>query len=662
MLHSSVVASAAQAALAAIMALLIQRAATTHAARCLGAVFALFAAYSATIGAGYTAKPSSAPLATTLFVMCLVFAFASSLAFTAFLSARFSGARMSRTKLALAMVPPVAGASVVLREVLAGGSGMGPYAVLTLVVLAIQISNLGWMVSLRSRLDARGRKALSRYAIVLLVPFVPMVLDVVGMWIAPVPGYRLIRSLTTMAFLYALLAAFLNDDVQVVSLRARALGGTLTLMLGTVVVTGELVAGQKGTREAHEAVIALLALAGVMVFAVPVLVNLLYRRSFIGPLERLVEHVSVADGGRFDAIVIEHRDEIGLLAESFNVTMSRLMATRDELETKLRELARRNEQVEELNDELRWQLESRSKDLANMTAVESTDQDCRPGDVLGGRYRVVGLLGRGGMGAVHRVVRLRDEKHFALKIINQVDAEAAARFAREAEVAVKLKGPHLVSVVDVGITNGRPFLVMELILDGSLEDQRPRFGDPAWALGVLAQIARGLETIHARGIIHRDLKPANVLIASVNGEQVAKISDFGIAKERVDTFAATMPNDGSGRRLTATGALMGTVNYMAPELGEPGAKATSAVDVFAFGLIGWELCSGALPFRVPPIFVCLAGAELPAPSPLTVDTEPSLAALLHRCISPVPTDRPTAAEVARVLTAQLSSRAADVAS
>jgi serine/threonine-protein kinase len=267
------------------------------------------------------------------------------------------------------------------------------------------------------------------------------------------------------------------------------------------------------------------------------------------------------------------------------------------------------------------------------------------------------------MGAVYEVARAVDGRRLALKVITAaLSAKHAARFAREAEIGSRLQHENLVSIVDVGVTRGTPFLVMELVQGGSMEDHRERFGDASWALPVLRQIARGLAALHANHIVHRDLKPGNVLLAGgkASREPVAKISDFGVSRfgapddsadsADVDPKGATVDvgaRPASPRDLTEPGGLMGTPVYMPPEAWFGPARDPSA-DVFSFGVLAYEALTGRSPFPVPPVLLARAGQPLPEPTLL--DGVPrDVAALVLACLRAEPALRPTADEVAEVL-------------
>jgi serine/threonine-protein kinase len=334
----------------------------------------------------------------------------------------------------------------------------------------------------------------------------------------------------------------------------------------------------------------------------------------------------------------------------------------------------RQRTIESANAELQRQVAERSRELGDALAKlgQRPAHKLDSGRVIDGRYRVLDKLGSGGMGTVHAVERISDGAKLALKTIRGAgDTDVMARFAREAQVAAELDHPNLLPVLDVGITDGGLFLVMPLVDGGSLEAQRAKFGDRKWAAPLLPQIAAGLAALHERGIVHRDLKPGNVLLA--NG--VARIADFGLASLAktpgtdpptvdgkagaaiADTLAAGSDRTITGRlnrggesppespALTRMGDVFGTPAYMAPEL-ERGVHAVKpSSDVFAFGLIAYELLTGGPAFTEAPLLTRMSGKEIPAPDLARVP------AAIGRCLDLDPAKRPTAAEVAKDLAA-----------
>jgi biopolymer transport protein ExbB/TolQ len=330
-----------------------------------------------------------------------------------------------------------------------------------------------------------------------------------------------------------------------------------------------------------------------------------------------------------------------------------------ETEARAKELEARSREVGLLNAELRHQIAERSRELTE--ALSRSGPSVPPAELAAGetfdrRYRVERPLGRGGMGAVYEVERLADGRRLALKVVTtELSGRSAARFAQEAEIGARLQHENLVSIVDVGVAaGGTPFLVMELVLGTSMEEQRRRFGDERWATPILRQIAAGLAELHAHRIVHRDLKPANVLLVE-GGEgtaPLAKVSDFGISRFgivedglNVDVAGATLDVVGaSPRDLTQTGAVMGTPLYMAPEAWLTPARHPSA-DVFSFGIVAYEALTGRAPFAVPPVLLVRAGQTIPEPLPIAA-APTSFGALILSCLHLEPTKRPRAKEIA----------------
>jgi len=292
------------------------------------------------------------------------------------------------------------------------------------------------------------------------------------------------------------------------------------------------------------------------------------------------------------------------------------------------DLAQHVREIEALNDELRRRIGERSREV-RASIARSSDAAPWPkaGDEILGRYRIERLVGIGGMGRVYEVTSAREGRKLALKVVGKrATDEALSRFAREAELAARVVHPNVVSVVDFDVAeDGLPFLVMELVAGETLERHRARFGDVPWALGVLAQIASGLEAIHARAIVHRDLKPANVLVTNATSadETHARITDFGISRaaDALGDMHVTPSNDvtirdatnvdGDARstRLTQAGLILGTPAYMAPELANGARDATPVADSFAFAVMAFELLTRTYPFDEPPMLAAQRGGR-----------------------------------------------------
>jgi serine/threonine-protein kinase len=226
-------------------------------------------------------------------------------------------------------------------------------------------------------------------------------------------------------------------------------------------------------------------------------------------------------------------------------------------------------------------------------------------DILPARYRDAELIGRGGMGEIFRA---RDDvlgRDVAVKVLAERfagEAEVRERFTREALTAARLSGePKVVTIFDVGEHHGRPFIVMEYLAGGSLEDVLRREGEqpPGRALAWLEEAGRALDAAHADGIVHRDVKPANLLLDAAGHVNVA---DFGIASAAgLDSF-------------TRPGTVLGTAGYLSPEQAR-GERATPASDRYALGVVAYELLSGERPFaRDNPTAEAAAHASAPVPT------------------------------------------------
>ena len=217
------------------------------------------------------------------------------------------------------------------------------------------------------------------------------------------------------------------------------------------------------------------------------------------------------------------------------------------------------------------------------------------GTVAAGRYRVIKQLGEGGMGQVYLAEHIAIEKRIALKVLHAEYAhkgDIVARFQQEAISASRIKHPNVLDVFDFGqLENGCFYLAMEFLEGNDLADeiQRSRVIEPYLAL----QICRALAAAHGKGVVHRDMKPENVFLQRTpDGEEVVKIVDFGIAQLRTNEEAAA---GASKRRLTRTGMIFGTPEYMSPEQAA-GKHADLRSDVYAVAIILYEMFTGAVPF------------------------------------------------------------------
>ncbi|WP_240181840.1 Stk1 family PASTA domain-containing Ser/Thr kinase [Nocardioides sp. 616] len=210
------------------------------------------------------------------------------------------------------------------------------------------------------------------------------------------------------------------------------------------------------------------------------------------------------------------------------------------------------------------------------------------GRTLEQRYRILRRVARGGMASVYEAVDTRLDRVVAVKVMHPglgEDEEFVARFVREARAAAGLSHPNIVSVHDQGEDDGTVFLAMEYVAGHTLRDviRKESPMTPARALALLDPVLSALATAHRAGLVHRDIKPENVLIADEPGRNQVKVADFGLAK-------AVSANT----QHTATGVLIGTVSYLAPELVVQG-RADERADVYAVGVMLYELLTGTKP-------------------------------------------------------------------
>jgi serine/threonine protein kinase len=272
--------------------------------------------------------------------------------------------------------------------------------------------------------------------------------------------------------------------------------------------------------------------------------------------------------------------------------------------------------------------------------------------VLADRYVVEARLGDGAMGTVYRARHIKFGRRFAIKVLHKSlmeNPKVVQRFEREAELAGRLRHTNVASVVDVGVHDGMHFMAMEfasgetltaLLADGPMTEVR--------MLDIVKQLCAGLQHAHEVGLIHRDFKPDNVIVEPVaGGREVARIVDWGVAIVR-EAAADTEAED----RLTTKGIVVGTPHYMAPEQAR-GAAMDHRVDLFALGLICYELLTGVLPFEGSGVDIARANLGSPIPPMLernpNVRIDPVLEGVVRRLLEKHPDDRPASGNGAREL-------------
>ncbi|MEM7152476.1 MAG: serine/threonine-protein kinase [Myxococcota bacterium] len=236
------------------------------------------------------------------------------------------------------------------------------------------------------------------------------------------------------------------------------------------------------------------------------------------------------------------------------------------------------------------------------------------GAVLADRYRLVRILGRGGMGAVWEAEHTSLGTPVAVKLIKPelADGERTrARFLREARSAAGLRSPHVVQIFDYGVQDDTPYIAMELLEGESLAERLRRVGrlPPAQVMAIVAQVGRAVSKAHDRRIVHRDLKPDNIFIVEDDDAELCKVLDFGIAK--------VLPGDTTLEADTRSSAMLGTPYYMSPEQAIDASDVDGRSDLWSLAVIAFECVVGGRPFdasTVPALSVQILVDPIPVPS------------------------------------------------
>jgi serine/threonine protein kinase len=262
-----------------------------------------------------------------------------------------------------------------------------------------------------------------------------------------------------------------------------------------------------------------------------------------------------------------------------------------------------------------------------------------PGDLIDHRYRLEERTGSGGMAEVWRAFDTRLRRAVAIKILAarfSEDADYLVRFFSEAQSLARVQHPSVVTVLDYGTVDSRPYLVMEYVSGGTLANRTGVPMDPREAVDIVKAVAGAAGAAHARDIVHRDIKPGNILIADGR----PKLADFGIASYS------------GAERLTGTGVTVGSPSYISPEQATD-KPITARSDVYALGVVLYELLTGRRPFEsdnLPAIVIAHVEEPPQPPSAHTSGIAPALDALVMKCLAKDPARRFTdGTELARAL-------------
>ena len=255
------------------------------------------------------------------------------------------------------------------------------------------------------------------------------------------------------------------------------------------------------------------------------------------------------------------------------------------------------------------------------------------GTILDGRYKIEGLLGEGGMGVVYRAKHTALGKSLAVKVLRaevSKDTEIVTRFRQEAQSATAIGNEHIIDISDFGaLPDGSTYFVMEFLdgvsLSGALDEQRPL--PVSRTIHIAKQLCDALGAAHERGIVHRDLKPDNIyLVHRSSDNDFVKVLDFGIAKV-----------GGASSKLTRAGQVFGTPHYMSPEQCQ-GAEIDQRTDIYALGIIFYEMSAGRVPFDADNLMGILTKHLYEQPTPIrdlptSVDVNPELESVILKALA-----------------------------
>lgn len=278
----------------------------------------------------------------------------------------------------------------------------------------------------------------------------------------------------------------------------------------------------------------------------------------------------------------------------------------------------------------------------------------QPGHVVDGKYKIIRVIGRGGMGVVYEAHHLLLAQSVALKVVLPEIAghpEIVARFMSEARNSAKIESDHVARVMDVGkLENGIPFMVMELLTGQDLDAILTSEGalDATRVVDLMLETLDGVASAHALGIIHRDLKPGNLFV-SRKGSRLTrvKVLDFGISK---NLGAAQF----AGSHVTSTSSIVGSPAYMSPEQLRGSKQIDARADIWSLGVIAYQLVTGVLPYEsdnVGALFAAILETEPLRPRQLKPDMPEALDIAIMKCLQKKPADRfKTTLELAAALT------------
>jgi serine/threonine-protein kinase len=392
-----------------------------------------------------------------------------------------------------------------------------------------------------------------------------------------------------------------------------------------------------------------LVLVSLAVMVVALVIAYFVASRITGPVRHLAGLVERARNGSYSgAVTVDTRDEIGVLARTFNRLLADLRE-KEQLIGFLREGMTGLRKGAAAGGERRSGIDRRASPATAQTQLASQTTmalDAVPtqaggetarGSLFANRYEVLGTVGKGGMGVVYRARDQQLDEVVALKVVRsevmKEDPTLLDRFKQEIKLARRITHRNILRTHDFGETAGTPYISMEYLEGVTLKDLLRSKGALPLGVGlrIAKQMCQGLEAAHQQGVVHRDIKPQNILILPESGD--LKIMDFGIAR------VSEMEAGASG--LTTAGTVMGTPDYIPPEQAQ-GNPADFRSDIYSLGVVLYEIFTGRMPFSGDTVMaVVLSHIQKPPPPPRSVNPKvpPDLEAIILRCLEKQPDRR-----------------------
>jgi serine/threonine-protein kinase len=369
-------------------------------------------------------------------------------------------------------------------------------------------------------------------------------------------------------------------------------------------------------------------LVGLAALLIAFVLSFVLARRITGPVDRLVRATEEVRVGNLDAVdlPVDSKDEIGILARSFNAMLE-----------ELKEKAALEEYVRSLNVGAEFQetvMAWRTGAGGPLAASAALPKGSEPqvGQLFASRYDIQSIIGEGGMGIVYKAHDRELDDVVAIKTLRSealsADPTLLDRFKQEIRLARRITHPNILRTHDLGESNGLRYLSMEFVKGITLKglvEQDQLIPTPV-ALRIAKQICAGLAAAHEVGVIHRDIKPQNIIIEPTGG---LKVMDFGIARLTQE------------RGMTAAGTVVGTPDYMSPEQAR-GLNLDFRSDIYSTGVVLFELFTSVLPFEGDtPLAVVLKHVQEKPPSPQGKNPriDPKIAAIILKCMQKDPADR-----------------------